>query len=181
MQDIANITSTFQQNLIAWLGSAENGIQDFYATVIHASTGNFSNELCVGSTCVTPAQFQAMVAAANQSSTAASPSTTGTPDSTSSPQAPVIAINGANPAVIQVGAIYNDLGATITGPQADLNLGIKTFVNGLFASNIVLDTAQPATDTIDYVVTDSQGLTSTSTRTVIVAPATIAATSSPAQ
>ena len=180
VQDIANITSTFEQNLIAWLGSAGNGINEFFAQI-----GNFdqvnTQHLCVGSTCVTPAQFQAMVAAANQSSTAASPSTTGTPDSTSSPQAPVIAINGANPAVIQVGAIYNDLGATITGPQADLNLGIKTFVNGLFASNIVLDTAQPATDTIDYVVTDSQGLTSTSTRTVIVAPATIAATSSPAQ
>ena len=53
-----------------------------------------NNELCVGSTCVTPAQFQAMVAAANQSSAAPASSTTSTPDSTSSPQAPVIAING---------------------------------------------------------------------------------------
>ena len=35
-----------------------------------------------------------------------------------------------NPAIVQVGASYSDLGATITGPQADLNLGIKTFVNG---------------------------------------------------
>jgi hypothetical protein len=29
-----------------------------------------------------------------------------------------------------VGATYSDLGATITGPQADLNLGITTYVNG---------------------------------------------------
>ncbi|MDR3489299.1 MAG: hypothetical protein P4M05_30925 [Bradyrhizobium sp.] len=35
-------------------------------------------------------------------------------------------------------------------------------------SPIVLDTSAAATDTIDYVVTDSTGLTSTSTRTVIV-------------
>jgi hypothetical protein len=32
----------------------------------------------------------------------------------------------------------------------------------------VLDTTQAATDTIDYVVTDQNGLTSTSTRTIII-------------
>jgi hypothetical protein len=63
---------------------------------------------------------------------------------------------------------YNDLGATITGPQADLNFGIKMFLNGALASNIVIDTSTVATDTIDYVATDQTGLTSTSTRTVIV-------------
>ena len=31
-----------------------------------------------------------------------------------------------------------------------------------------LDTSQAATDTIDYVATDQNGLTSTSTRTVII-------------
>ena len=66
-------------------------------------------------------------------------------------------INGNNPAIIQISASYTDLGATITGPQADLNLGIKTFVNGLFVSNIQLDTSAAATDTIDYVVTDRTG------------------------
>ena len=70
--------------------------------------------------------------------------------------------------MVQVGASYNDLGATITGPQADLNLGIMTFLNGALVSNIVLDTSAVATDTIDYIVTDGQGLTSTSTRAVIV-------------
>ena len=177
VQQIATISDAFETNLIAWLGNAENGIGDLYATVIHASTGNFSNQLCVGSTCVTPAQFQAMVAAANQSvnapaspTPAASPSAaTDTPHSTSSPHAPVIAINGNNPAIIQVGASYADLGATITGPQADLNLGIETYVNGTIESTIALDTSAAATDTIDYVVTDPQGLTSTSTRTVIAA------------
>ena len=43
----------------------------------------------------------------------------------------MIQINGDNPAIIQVGASYTDLGATITGPQADLNLGIQTYLNGV--------------------------------------------------
>jgi hypothetical protein len=111
-----------------------------------------------------------MVAVANQSSVAPSSSITSTPDSTSSPQAPVIAINGDNPAIIEVGASYSDLGATITGPQADLNLGIQTYLNGALESPIELDTSAAATNTIDYVVTDQSGLTSTSTRTVIILP-----------
>jgi Domain of unknown function (DUF5011) len=81
---------------------------------------------------------------------------------------PVIHINGANPAIIQVGATYSDLGATITGPQPDLNLDITTFVNGIEMTPIEIDTSTVATDTIDYVVTDGQGLTSTSTRTVLI-------------
>ena len=74
---------------------------------------------------------------------------------------PVIQINGDNPAIVQVGATYNDLGATITGPQQDLNLGITTYVNGAEMSPVQIDTSTAATDTIDYVATDQNGLTST--------------------
>ena len=35
-------------------------------------------------------------------------------------------------------------------------------------SNIIVDTTQAATDTIDYVATDTWGNTATSTRTVII-------------
>jgi hypothetical protein len=59
----------------------------------------------------------------------------------------------------------------ITGPQPDLNLGITKFVNGTAMSPIQLDTTEAATDTIAYVVTDTTGLTATSTRTVIIDPA----------
>jgi hypothetical protein len=41
---------------------------------------------------------------------------------------PVIQINCDNPAIIHTGDSYADLGATITAPQADLNLGITTYV-----------------------------------------------------
>jgi hypothetical protein len=69
--------------------------------------------------------------------------------------------------------------ATITAPQADLNLGIKTFLNGKFVSNIVIDTSSVATDTIDYVATDTAGVTSTSTRMVIIEPAALPPAMSP--
>jgi len=85
---------------------------------------------------------------------------------------PTIIINGDNPAAIKVGDSYADLGATLsdTGPgqAGDANLGLKTFLNGTLVSNIVLDTSVVATDTIDYVATDTSGLTATSTRTVII-------------
>ena len=128
------------------------------------------------SVCVTGDQLAAVLASENQSpadsSSASSDSNTAS-STTDTP--PVISINGDNPAIVQVGASYNDLGATITGPQADLNLGIATFLNGTLTSNIVIDTSAAATDSIDYVATDQSGLTSTSTRTVIIQ----AATSSP--
>jgi hypothetical protein len=135
--------------------------QSITTTLLSAQEADVQ-KLCVGSTCVTPAQFQAMVVAANQSASP-SPSVSA---ATATP--PVIAINGDNPAIIQVGASYSDLGATITGPQADLNLGITTYLNGALVSDIVLDTSAAATDTIDYVATDQNGLSATSTRTVII-------------
>jgi surface protein with Ig-like domain len=84
---------------------------------------------------------------------------------------PVIHINGENPANINVGTTYADLGAQITGPTADLNLGIHTFVDGTATDPVVIDTTIPGSHTIEYVVSDSSGLTSTSTRRVVVSAA----------
>jgi uncharacterized protein YbcV (DUF1398 family) len=57
-----------------------------------------------------------------------------------------------------------------TGPgqAGEPNLGYQTFLNGTLVSNIVIDTSQIATDTIDYVATDTDALTATSTRTVLI-------------
>jgi 3-dehydroquinate dehydratase len=81
---------------------------------------------------------------------------------------PVIHINGTNPAIIQVGDTYSDLGATITGPAADLNLGIHFFLNGKPVETIQIDTSTAGTSTVNYVAIDPNGLTATSTRMVIV-------------
>jgi hypothetical protein len=73
------------------------------------------------------------------------------------------------------------VGDTDLGQAGDTNLGLKTFLNGALVLNIVIDTSQAATDTIDYVATDSAGFTATSTRTIIIeATADIATASSTA-
>jgi hypothetical protein len=154
---VANFAESFTTNQLTFVRGQGNEID--------------VQKLCIGSTCITESQLQAMVAAANQSASASASPSSSTPAANDTP--PVIQINGDNPAIIQVGATYADLGATITGPQADLYLGIQTYLNGALVSNIALDTSATATDTIDYVATDGQGLTSTSTRTVIVEPAAI--------
>jgi hypothetical protein len=86
----------------------------------------------------------------------------------------IITINGDNPATVNVGATYADLGAQIAAPQQDLNLGIHLYVDGTPASAVQLDTSKPTTHKIDYVVTDREGLTAISTRTVIVSALKVA-------
>ena len=60
--------------------------------------------------------------------------------------------------------------------MGDANLGYQTYLNGTLVSNIAIETTQVATDTIDYVATDTDGLAATSTRTVII-EAVVTATS----
>jgi hypothetical protein len=62
---------------------------------------------------------------------------------------PVITINVANPAQVNVGDRYADLGATITGPQQDLNLGIQLYVDGASTDAAQIDTTIPSTHSID--------------------------------
>jgi hypothetical protein len=69
---------------------------------------------------------------------------------------PSISIQGNNPATINVGHTYTDLGAIVHDNQGH-DLTYKTFLNGALVSNIVIDTTQVATDTIDYVATDTLG------------------------
>lgn len=144
-----------------------------------------THELCIDDVCMTRDQLLAVLA--GTSATSAVPADAGgssdstTPDTPTTPDTtpPVIAINGSNPAHITVGASYADLGATETD-NVDKNLGLKYFLNGALVSNIVLDTSVAATDTIDYVATDSAGNTATSTRTVIVEAPAFSIPSSPA-
>ena len=82
-------------------------------------------------------------------------------------EAPVITVNGNNPAEILKGSVYADLGATVTD-NVNNNLGYKTYVDGVLVSQISLDTSTTTTYAINYVATDQAGNTSTSTRTVIV-------------
>ena len=133
-----------------------------------------TKELCVeksdGSTmCVSGDQLAAVLADSGSTpQVQISAPTTPTISGTSTP--PTITIEGNNPAVIDVGTTYSDLGAIATDNEGH-DLGIRTFLNGALVSNIIIDTSTVATDTIDYVATDTWGNTSTSTRTILIEPA----------
>ena len=163
-----------------------------FAQSFTSNTITASNDLCVSDgpndpapICVTKAQLAAVLAgngsgnnqspaAAQQSPAAGSNPPVSVTQNSATTTPPTITINGDNPAYLNVGDSYADLGATVTddgpGQAGDANLGYKTLLNGTLVSNIALDSSQLATDTIDYVATDSAGLTATSTRTILIEP-----------
>jgi hypothetical protein len=168
IQDIASLSGAFKDSLVAWLGDAGNGIGRLFAGEVD------TQKLCVGATCVNEQQLAALIGGQTGSTPSGQAAGGGSGDpATSTPDTPpVIQINGDNPATINVGATYNDLGATITGPAGDLNLGIHTLVGDTPIDQAVIDTSTTTTYHINYVATDQTGLTSTSTRTLIIqAPA----------
>ena len=189
---------TLGLNYIDLISPIVSAIQALYADVqsLEQTVSSFAqsftskqvttNELCLadqnGTSCYTRSQIDAALAgigqSPNQSPSGAQQSPANSASTTSATTPPTITINGDNPAIIQVGGHYADLGATVidtgTGQADETNLGYTTFLSGTLTSNIVIDTSQVATDTIDYVATDSAGLTATSTRTVIIEAATSA-------
>ncbi|TSC82176.1 MAG: PHB depolymerase family esterase, partial [Parcubacteria group bacterium Gr01-1014_19] len=73
---------------------------------------------------------------------------------------PVIHINGNNPARIEAGSLYSDLGAYVTDDKND-NLGVR-------AEGAEIITSKPGVYYVVYSATDQEGHTSTARREVIV-------------
>jgi len=97
-------------------------------------------------------------------------------------EAPVITINGNNPAEIEIGSVYSDLGAIVTDDKND-NLGYKTSVNGVEVEEVSIDTSEAGEYSITYTATDQEGNVGTAERVVIVSGANIVeqtATTTPA-
>lgn len=156
------------QELIGELRSIETTVASFAESFT-------TKQLCVaddaGKTCVSRSQLQELL----------DPQTSSPASNANAPvipftdtEAPIIIIRGNNPAQVDVGMIYNDLGATVTD-NVNANIDILTFVGNTPINQADIDTSAPATYHINYVATDAAGNTATSTRTVIVQ----AATSSP--
>ncbi|MDP3785015.1 MAG: DUF5011 domain-containing protein, partial [bacterium] len=84
---------------------------------------------------------------------------------------PTITILGNNPAVIEVGASYADMGVNVTD-NIDQNLGYTASLDGGLAlpqgAGLSLDTSTTTTHTILYTATDQAGNTASTTRTVNV-------------
>jgi hypothetical protein len=102
VQDIVSLGDTFKTNLIAWLGSASNGITDLFAKIGHFNEADVG-KLCVGSTCVTEDQFKAMLSA----SAAASVPQVGTNETPSGSSAPVLA--GTDTATTTTSSVVNPI------------------------------------------------------------------------
>jgi hypothetical protein len=64
VKEIANLSAGFQEKIIVWLGSATNGIQNIFTKKIT------TDELCVGTVCVTQTQFLQMIQNSGQTPTA---------------------------------------------------------------------------------------------------------------
>lgn len=81
--------------------------------------------------------------------------------------APTVQILGNNPAYLELGAQYADLGVVITD-DVDANLGYTTYVNDEEVQQIQLDTSTTTEYAIAYEVTDTDSNTTRATRRVIV-------------
>ncbi len=171
----ASFFSSLFSRLIQWLGDATNGIGNLFAHEIHTNT------LCVAKSdgtevCITGDQLAALLA--GQSTASSSPTLAAT---SSAPTAPAISINGNNPATVAVGSTYTDLGAVLTGPAQDLNLGLHAVVDGgatTTLDQVTIDTSAPGIHTVEYFATDQNGLTGYATRTVDVVGALSASATS---
>ena len=152
--------------IVSAIQALSTEVTSLEATVAGFASSFHTQQLCVGSTCINQQQLAGLLALeTQQGQVQISAPTPPIVSGTTTP--PSINIQGANHATINVGDTYTDLGAIVTDNQGH-DLGYKTFLNGALVSNIIIDTSQVATDTIDYVVTDTWGNTATSTRTVII-------------
>lgn len=83
---------------------------------------------------------------------------------------PRLTILGENPAYVEVGEAYTDLGATVDD-DSDRNLTISVFVNELAVETVMLNTSSAATYYIEYRTMDSAGEEDTAVRKVHVVEA----------
>lgn len=163
IQEITSITSSFKDNLIAWLGDVGNGIGDFFANRVR------TKELCIsdgaGETCVTRAQLDNLLANAGSSSNNPQEEEEDTSN-------PVITILGDNPATITVGTTYSDMGATVSDTDGEgninNNLGLQYSLNGVTVQSISINTSATSTNTIVYSAVDGNNNWAHATRTVHV-------------
>src|SRR3989344_2205360 len=160
----------FFENLFArvtaWLADAANGIGAVFAESFHAK-----EEICVDDQCLTKEDVRALLVLARGGGMATPPAPAPEPETAPPREAdtppPTITVVGNNPATIQVGSSYADLGATVTDTVND-NLGYSTFLDGVEAiSSLNLDTTVAGTHTIIYRATDQAGNIGKATRTVI--------------
>jgi hypothetical protein len=177
---------------VAALGSvAQEGIHQL-GTAVHASLAVFdtivsqtitasvlnvdqvnAKTLCLDDLCITKTQLQNILngqGSGSGSGNSGGGTGGGTGSSTPDTEAPVITLNGNNPATVSIGSTYTDLGAVVTD-NVDTNLGFTVSLDGgatTTLDQLNVDTATSTTHTIIFSATDQAGNTGTATRTVVV-------------
>ena len=134
-----------------------------------------ARQLCLENVCVTRDELQILLNNAGLGASDTEPPVSGTTTNLdvglpSDTEPPVITILGANPAEIEIGSIYGDLGATVTD-NVDTNLGVYASLDGgaeMQFGEIQLDTSMIGEHSIIYRASDTAGNTATTTRAVIV-------------
>lgn len=99
-----------------------------------------------------------------------------TQDESVDSEPPVIIINGNNPAEIEVGVSYSDLGANVSDNVND-NLGYKVSLDGgpeIYPNELNLDTSEAGEHIITFTAIDQAGNIGTAERIVIVGEANLA-------
>jgi hypothetical protein len=161
---VSTITAPVSSVPFDWMIINSYKANDSQGGVIIESTGSTNSSSSNSSTVTNPSSTVVNNDQTNNSTTTPVSSTntesTTTPSGNSDNIAPVISINGANPAKISVGTSYVDLGATVTD-NIDHNLGITVTGDSI-------DTRNAGTYTVTYSATDQAGNSATSTRSVIV-------------
>jgi len=164
-------TTTGSTAMSSWLDNIWSAILDKLASLgtriaqglLQVKKLVVDDQLCIGGTCVTETQLAALL---NNSQVPNPNDQTNPNDQNSNNQTgPTILIQGNNPANIEVGATYVDLGV-IARDSNGLDLSVRNFVNGTRVDQISLDTSTSTSYTIDYSATDNNNLTATSTRVV---------------
>ncbi len=144
-------------------------INIFTANVVYVK-----ERLCIGDTCITESDLQELLLLREEGSQNGSTGDdSGGTEQDDTPEelpadttAPIIIMQGNNPALLTVGESYADLGAVATDDSGIATL--RTYYLGTEVTAVQIDTTQVMEHIITYVARDLTGNTATSTRTVIV-------------
>lgn len=145
--------------------SGFHSIVEWVGNSIRAVLGVFerleTRELCVEDICVTREEFKAVFKKEGAVEPEAPPPVTPEPsEAVTDTTPPTITIIGNNPAEIEKGTPYVDLGATVDD-NVDHNLGITT-------AGAEIDTTVSGNYSVIYTATDNAGNTASTTRVVII-------------
>jgi hypothetical protein len=160
---------TLFSDITTWFASTANGIGDLVAGTFKAK-----EQICVDDQCLNKDDVRSLLALVRNGVGTTTPPVDNGNATTTDTTSPVITILGNNPATIEVGTSYGDLGATVTDTDEhgniNNNLGLHFTVDGIEVQTITLDTSTSTTHTIVYSAQDGAGNWGYATRTVDVIP-----------